>query len=64
MQTPELTETEKLRLENTALKYNALQGQIQTLMRERQLIIEQIEARLPDWQWREGEGLIARNGKE
>ena len=62
MQAPELTDLEKLKLENTALKYSVLQGQMQSLMRDRQIIIEQIEQRLPDWQWREGEGLVHRNG--
>lgn len=62
MQRPELTEIETLKLENTALKYRALEQQMQTILRERQGIIQQIEARLPEWEWRDPDGLVHRNG--
>jgi hypothetical protein len=58
MERPELTELERLRLENVTLKYNALEAQQQNLVAERIRIIQQIEAAYPGWVWKEQEGLV------
>lgn len=58
MERPELTEIETLRLENIALKYRAMESQMQSLLRDRTVVIQQIEERLPGWKWHDPDGLI------
>ena len=50
---PELSEVERLKLENLTLKRYALELQLQHLLRERENLIRQIEGTRPGWLWRE-----------
>ena len=56
---PELTELERLKLENFALKHNAMQQQIQANLAERAAFIQRIEEAHPGFAWNEKEGLVA-----
>jgi hypothetical protein len=58
MEKPELTELERLKLENIALKYNVLQQQSAALLQERVAIIQQVENDHPGWKWRDPQGLV------
>jgi hypothetical protein len=55
----ELTELERVKLENFALKHNALQQQLQANLQARLALITQIEAAHPGYQWNEQQGLVA-----
>lgn len=56
--TNELTEVEKLRMENFALKHNMLQSQIQMVIAERVNFIESINENHPGYVWDEQKGLV------
>ena len=53
-----LTDFERMKLENLALKHNALQQQIQAILAERNAYLKAIEAAHPGYRWQEGEGLV------
>jgi hypothetical protein len=53
-----LTELERVKLENFALKHNAMQQQINLNMAERTAYIKQVEAAHPGWVWNEAKGLV------
>lgn len=55
----EMTETERLKMENFALRYHVLQQQIQQILAERAAFIQQLEAAHPGSEWNEQQGLIA-----
>ena len=54
----ELTELERLKLENFALKHQAMQQQLQANLRERLAFIQQIEADHPGYAWDDQRGLV------
>lgn len=58
----ELTELERVKMENFALKHNAMQQQLQANMAERTNFIRAIEDAHPGYQWNEQEGLVAIKG--
>ena len=60
MTKPLLTEVERLRMENYALRYNLLQQQMQQIQAERAALIQLIEQAHPGNEWREGYGLIEK----
>lgn len=53
----ELTELEQVKLENFALRNNALQQQLQANLAARAAFIKQVEAAHPGYQWDETKGL-------
>jgi hypothetical protein len=55
---PPLTEIERLKLENFALKYQAMQAQSQQLLAERAGFIQQIVAARPGFTWDDKLGLV------
>jgi hypothetical protein len=54
----QLTEIEHLKMENIALKYQALQSQMQLLVEERKNLILGINAAHPNYEWRDPNGLV------
>ena len=59
-----LNELERVRLENFALKHNAIQQQLQINLAERNAFIRQIEAAHPGYLWREDQGLVKDEPQE
>lgn len=57
-----LTELERLKLENFALKHNAVQQQLQTNLAARSAFIQEMEAAHPGYRWDEQNGLVAIEG--
>lgn len=57
--TAELSELERLKLENYALKYNMLQTQLQQIAAERQAYLRQLVADHPGYVWNEAQGVLA-----
>jgi hypothetical protein len=55
----ELTEVERLKMENFGLRYTLLQQQLMANSMERTAYIKQIEANHPGSKWDEQRGLIA-----
>ena len=55
----ELTDYERLKLENFGLKHNALQRQQQDNLTERAAFIQQMEAAHPGFKWEEQKGLVS-----
>jgi hypothetical protein len=58
--TAELTELERVKMENFALKHNSLQQQLNANLAQRQAYIEQIEAAHPGHRWDEPRGLVKK----
>jgi len=54
----ELTELERVKLENFALKHNLMQQQLQANLAERGALIEKIEAANPGYRWDDRQGLV------
>jgi hypothetical protein len=59
MSNGELTEVERLKLENYALRYSIAQQQINGLMAERTAYIKQVEENHPGYKWDESKGGLA-----
>lgn len=59
----ELTEIERLRLENYALKFNALQTQLQQVAAERRAYILKVESDHPGYMWDEIRGLVSNDAE-
>lgn len=57
---PELTELERTKLENFALKHNLVQAQLQRIVDERTAYIRQVEEAHPGCKWDEQKGLVAQ----
>lgn len=55
----ELTELQKLKLENFSLKHNALQQQLQVNLSMRAAFIKEIETENPDYRWDEQKGFVS-----
>ena len=55
---PELTELERTKLENFALKHNLVQAQLQRIVDERAAYIRQVEEAHPGCKWDEQKGLV------
>jgi hypothetical protein len=55
----ELSEIERLKMENIALKYRAMEQQMMVLLNERALVIQQIEQAHPGYKWKEPVGLVS-----
>lgn len=55
----ELTEMERLKMENFALKHSAIQQQLQMNLAERLVFIRAIETAHPGYSWDEQQGLVA-----
>jgi hypothetical protein len=55
----ELSELERLKMENIALKYRAMEQQMVGLLNERALVIQQIEKDHPGYKWKEPVGLVS-----
>jgi hypothetical protein len=60
---PQLSELERLKMENFALKYQTLQHQMQSVVTERTALIKQIEADHPGCTWDEQRGLVHAEGQ-
>ena len=60
----ELTELERVKMENFGLKHNALQQQQQNNLTERAAFILQIEAAHPGFKWEEQKGLVPMEGAQ
>lgn len=58
----ELSEVERLKLENLNLKQFALEIQLQQVMAERARLIKQIEEDRPGWRWKEPNGFVWEGG--
>ena len=54
----ELTELERVKMENFALRNNALQQQLQVNLAQRIAFIQEIEAAHPGYKWDEQQGLV------
>lgn len=54
----QLTELERVKLENFALKHTALQQQVQANLIARAGFIQQIEAAHPGYRWNDQSGLV------
>lgn len=54
-----LTELERTKLENFALKHNALQQQMQMILAERAAYIRIVEEAHPGHRWDEQQGLVS-----
>jgi len=54
----DLTEVERLKLENLNLKRFALETQLQQVLVERGKLIEQIEEKHPGWHWKDAAGFV------
>lgn len=54
----QLSELERVKLDNFALKHNAIQQQLNANLIERGAYIKQVEAAHPGYQWRDQEGLV------
>jgi Spy/CpxP family protein refolding chaperone len=59
MEKAELTELERLRMENIALKYRAMEAQMAALLNDRRAVIEQIESAHAGWKWNDQLGGLA-----
>lgn len=57
--TPELSELERTKLENFALKHNLVQQQLQRIVDERAAYIRLVEEAHPGCKWDEQKGLVA-----
>jgi hypothetical protein len=55
---PELTELERLKLENYGLRAYVLETQLRQVGQERVQFIQQMEKQHPGWQWRDPEGWV------
>jgi hypothetical protein len=55
----QLTELERVKMENFALKHAAMQNQIQANLQARAAFVQQIEAAHPGYRWNEQQGLVA-----
>ena len=58
----QLTEIERLKLENLMLRYNALQQQMNQILVERSTLLRQIETDRPGYRWDEQKGLVLAEG--
>jgi Trp operon repressor len=54
----ELTELERVRLENFMLRHNSIQRELQTNLAARAAFIQEVEAAHPGYRWDEGAGLV------
>lgn len=54
----ELTEVERLKMENYNLRIHILQQQMQQMMNERQILIRNIELEHPGFEWDEQHGRL------
>ena len=54
----QLSELEQVKLENFALKHNALQQQVSANLAERAAYIRQVEAAHPGYKWEDQQGLV------
>ena len=57
----ELTELERVKLENFALKHNTLQQQVQANLAQRAAHIKEIEAAHPSLRWDEQRGFVKKD---
>jgi hypothetical protein len=57
---PELTETERLKLENFALRQFALETQLRQNTIDRVFFLRSIEEKHPGWRWQDPEGLVEK----
>ena len=62
MARPELTELQRVKLENFAMKHQLLQQQMGANMNERSDHIRSLEAEHPGWKWEESVGLVPGPG--
>ena len=60
----ELTELERIKLENYALKIAFMQQQLQQIGLERATYIREVEANHPGYVWREQQGLVSEEDIE
>jgi len=58
MQKPELTEVEKLKLENFTLRHIAIEAQLRQNTMDRALFLHAIEQAHPGWRWQDPDGLV------
>lgn len=56
----ELTEVERLKMENYNLRIHILQQQTQQMITERQTLVRSIEEAHPGFEWDESRGLVER----
>ena len=55
-----LSELERVKMENNTLRITLLQQQLQQVQNERRMLIYQMEATHPGYEWREGYGLVEK----
>ena len=55
----ELSELERVKLENFALKHSAIQQQLQTNLAARAAFLQAVEAAHPGYRWDEQSGLVS-----
>ena len=55
----DLTEVERLKMENLSLKRFALDTQMRQVQGEYESLIKSIEQKHPGWHWKEGVGFVA-----
>lgn len=60
MSNGELSEVERLKLENYALRHSIMQGNLQQLLVERNAYLKQLEENHPGYAWDETRGLLAK----
>ena len=60
-ETTELTELERVKMENFALKHNSLQQQLNANLAQRAALIKEIEAAHPGHRWDEQRGLVKKD---
>ena len=56
----ELSELERVKMENNTLRMVLLQQQLQQVQNERHMLIYQMEATHPGYEWRENYGLVEK----
>jgi hypothetical protein len=60
---PSLTEIERLRLENFALRHIAFEAQLRQNQVDRAVFLKSLEETYPGWRWQDPEGLVAKEEK-
>jgi hypothetical protein len=61
---PQLSEFEKLKLENFVLRQYALESQLRQNTVDRAIFLHGIEEAHPGWRWRDPEGLVPMEDEE
>jgi hypothetical protein len=60
MQNPELTEVQKLKLENFTLRHIAFEAQLRQNQLDRAQFLHSVELEHPGWRWQDPQGLVPK----